>query len=124
MINSRYNIYNNIKGHDNDNYYYKKRHTDPGVFSLSLDQIAEIELAYCQNVSDRGLPYAVIKEIERAIKSGILMEHIIEAIEKTGVAPSPSPAYLRRILQNWRTYGYTDDFDTFRQVKAREDLPF
>lgn len=65
------------------------------------DRIRE---AYEDNVAER-MTQAAANIIEHAYQEGLEVEEIIMAIEETGLAPSPSPYYLRAILRNWLVNG-------------------
>lgn len=86
-----------------NNYYYNN--TVPGV-SLTAEDGERIKEAYLDNISDR-MTGAVANMITNAINKGLTVNEIIMAIEETGFAPQPSPAYLRRILENWAESGVT-----------------
>ena len=64
-----------------------------------------IREAYEENIGQ--LTGAVAKLIEQVLDHGLTAEEVVMAIEETGFAPKPSPAYLRRILQNWAETGVT-----------------
>ena len=93
-----------------NNYNYNNRYTDPGVRvekTLSPEEGEAIVEAYKLNISEYGMTAAVAQEIEQAYAKGLTAEEIILAIEETGFAPRPSPAYLRAILRNWAFSGVT-----------------
>lgn len=88
--------------HDNNNYNY-----NPGagraLLPADLEQIRE---SYVDNIGP--LTGAVASLIEDAFYKGKLeVEEILMAIEETGLAPRPSPYYLRAILKNWAENGVT-----------------
>lgn len=92
-----------ISQEDHDNYYYNT-HTS-GRF-LTPENGEAIKTAYLENISDT-MTGAVAHMIEDAFKNGLEAAEIVMAIEETGFAPRPSPAYLRKILENWVTNGVT-----------------
>lgn len=92
-----------ISTEDHNNYYYNTHAT--GRF-LTPEQGEAIKQAYLDNISDQ-MTGAVASMIESAFKNGLEAEEIVMAIEETGFAPRPSPAYLRRILENWVISGVT-----------------
>lgn len=92
------------KNQDNyNNYYYNN--TVPGV-SLTPEDGERIKEAYLDNIADR-MTGAVANMITNAFNRGLSVNEIVMAIEETGFAPNPSPAYLRRILENWAENGVT-----------------
>ena len=95
--------YNNNK-HDNynNNYYY---HPEPGVLQLTPENLEEIRVAYEENIGP--MTGAVASMIEAAAEHGLTHVEVIWAIEETGLAPRPSPYYLRAILRNWAETGVT-----------------
>ena len=104
---------------DYNNYYYNTHAT--GRF-ISPEQGEEIKNAYMENISDT-MTGAVARMIEDAFKNGLEANEIVMAIEETGFAPRPSPAYLRRILENWVTNGVTVS-KIRHEVKANKALPW
>ena len=58
--------------------------------------------------------------IEDAMGSGIDVDTIIWAIEETGLAPNPSPRYLRAVLRNWSFRGHVSSrvHGTERHINA------
>ena len=87
---------------ENDyNYYnnnYNNRHTEPGV-SINREAGERIVQAYTQAVGPMN--YYVAQEIESAIRQGLTVANVLEAIQITSFAPRPSAAYLRAVLRNW-----------------------
>ena len=88
------------------NNYYNNNYTHGAGRFLSPERCEAIKMAYVENISDR-VPGAVAHMIERAFASGLEADEIVMAIEETGFAPQPSPWYLKKILENWVTYGVT-----------------
>lgn len=88
---------------DHNNYYYIA-HGAGRVISAEVGE--RIKEAYMDNISDR-MTGAVANMITAAFEKGLSAEEIIMAIEETGFAPHPSPAYLRRILESWAEFGVT-----------------
>ena len=88
----------------NDNDY---RTTDPGVYRHWTPEEGERILeAYTGNVSEM-MTMGVATMIEDAYQHGMSVDDIILACHETGFAPRPSPAYLRKILENWAEFGVT-----------------
>ena len=86
---------------NNYNYYnnnYNNRHTEPGV-SINREAGERIVQAYTQAVGPMN--YYVAQEIESAIRQGLTVANVLEAIQITSFAPRPSAAYLRAVLRNW-----------------------
>jgi len=97
-----------ITEQQNHNYYNNNyRDTQPGVRVLTRDDGETILAAYLDNINPDGMTGAVAAEIEKAYAAGLSVEDIVLAIEETGFAPRPSPAYLRAILRNWAFSGVT-----------------
>lgn len=92
-----------ISAEDYNNYYYNTH--DTGRF-LTPEQGEAIKQAYLDNIAD-SMTGAVANMIEQAFKNGLTADEIVMAIEETGFAPRPSPAYLRKILENWALNGVT-----------------
>ena len=88
---------------DNNNYYYNTHGTGRVIRAEVGERIKE---AYLDNISDR-MTGAVANMITAAFEKGLTADEIIMAIEETGFAPHPSPAYLRRILESWAEFGVT-----------------
>lgn len=88
---------------DNYNYYYNTHGTGRVIRAEVGERIKE---AYLDNISDR-MTGAVANMITAAFEKGLTADEIIMAIEETGFAPHPSPAYLRRILESWAEFGVT-----------------
>lgn len=106
MTNTRNTTNNNKTDHqqeDHNNYYYNIHGT--GRF-LTAEDGQRIKEAYIDNISDH-MTGAVANLITNAHSKGLTVDEIIMAIEETGFAPHPSPAYLRRILENWAENGVT-----------------
>ncbi len=74
-------------------------HTEPGVCITPEDGKRIIE-AYGMNIAPQISP-AVARMIEDFIAAGHTVDHVIDAIERTGFAPRPSPQYLRAVLRNY-----------------------
>lgn len=91
-----YQEYNNY----NNNY---NNHTEPGVFMITADDAERICKAY--NSAIGVLNGTVAAMIESAVKGGLTVDNIIQAINETAFAPRPSAAYLRAILRNWLKNG-------------------
>lgn len=89
--------------HHDYNYYYNTH--GAGRF-LSPEDGERIKNAYLDNIADR-MTGAVANMITNAFNRGLTADEIVMAIEETGFAPQPSPAYLRRILENWAENGVT-----------------
>ena len=85
-------------------YYNNYYNTHASGRVLPAEAGERIRDAYIDNVSDR-MTGAAAKIIEDAYTAGMTVEQIIMAIEDTGLAPRPSPAYLRAILQEWARCG-------------------
>lgn len=83
---------------DNNYNYYNNRHTEPGV-SINREAGERIVQAYTQAVGPMN--YYVAQEIESAIRQGLTVANVLEAIQITSFAPRPSAAYLRAVLRNW-----------------------
>lgn len=69
------------------------------------EECEAIKEAYNDNIG--AMTGAVAKIIEQAFEAGLTSEEIIMAIEETGLAPNPSPYYMRAILKNWAESGVT-----------------
>lgn len=110
------------ENHHQDNYnnYYYNTHVT-GRF-LNPEQCEAIKQAYIDNISD-SLTAAVANMIESAFKHGLEANEIVMAIEETGFAPRPSPAYLRRVLENWVENGVTVS-KIRHEVSANRGLPW
>ena len=88
-------------------YNYNNNYIDTGAGRVWLPEEGErIKEAYCDNISDR-MTQAAASLIEKAYQAGLTVDEIIMAIEETGLAPSPSPYYLKAILSNWAENGVT-----------------
>lgn len=74
-------------------------HTEPGV-SITAEDGKRIIEAYGMNIAPQISP-AVARMIEAFIAAGHTVDHVIDAIERTGFAPRPSPQYLRAVLRNY-----------------------
>lgn len=74
-------------------------HTEPGVCITPEDGNRIIE-AYGMNIAPQISP-AVARMIEDFIAAGHTVDHVIDAIERTGFAPRPSPQYLRAVMRNY-----------------------
>ena len=86
-------------------HYYYNNNISHGAGRVFPKEAGErIREAYIENVCDR-MTAAAAKIIEDAYQAGMTIEQIIMAIEDTGLAPRPSPAYLRAILQEWARCG-------------------
>lgn len=83
---------------DNNYNYYNNRHTEPGV-SINREAGERIVQAFTQAVGPMN--YYVAQEIESAIRQGLTVANVLEAIQITSFAPRPSAAYLRAVLRNW-----------------------
>lgn len=86
---------------NNYNYYnnnYNNRHTEPGV-SINREAGERIVQAFTQAVGPMN--YYLAQEIESAIRQGLTVANVLEAIQITSFAPRPSAAYLRAVLRNW-----------------------
>ena len=83
---------------DNNYNYYNNRNTEPGV-SINREAGERIVHAYTQAVGPMN--YFVAQEIESAIRQGLTVANVLEAIQITSFAPRPSAAYLRAVLRNW-----------------------
>ena len=96
------NQYNNSKqistGNNNNNIIII-RDTHPGV-SINPEDGNRIIAAYVENIGP-AINAPVARLIEDFIKAGHTVDHVIDAIERTGFAPRPSPAYLRAVLRNY-----------------------
>lgn len=66
-----------------------------------MEKIAE---AYRANIGPMITQAAAIV-IENALRAGMEPSTVIWAIEETGLAPRPSPYYLRAVLRNWAEFG-------------------
>lgn len=85
------------------NHYYNNNYNNYN--QTSPEAMQTIREAYEENIGQ--LTGAVAKLIEQVLDHGLTAEEVVMAIEETGFAPKPSPAYLRRILQNWAETGVT-----------------
>lgn len=83
---------------DNNYNYYNNSHTEPGV-SINREAGERIVQAFTQAVGPMN--YFVAQEIESAIRQGLTVANVLEAIQITSFAPRPSAAYLRAVLRNW-----------------------
>lgn len=108
-----------ISSEDYNNYYYNTH--GAGRFLTPEDGEA-IKQAYLDNISDT-MSGAVAHMLESAFKNGLTAKEIVMAIEETGFAPRPSPAYLRKILENWVTNGVTVS-KIRHEVSANRGLPW
>ena len=68
-------------------------------------QLLLIAEAYRANVA-KTITAAVAQMIEDALDHGMDCDSIIWACEETGLAPNPSPRYLRAVLRNWALRGH------------------
>lgn len=98
--------------HDNN---YNKAHA-PGRF-LTPEDCECIKAAYATNIGN-SMTAAVAHMIEQAFENGLTADQIVMAINETGFAPRPSPAYLRAILKNWTEHGVT-----LYRAKSNMDRP-
>jgi hypothetical protein len=73
--------------------------THPGV-SISPEDGERIVTAYTANIAPQ-LTAAVAAMIEEHIARGLTVDDVLDAINRTGFAPRPSPAYLRAVLRNY-----------------------
>ena len=89
--------------HHNNNYNIA---TEPGVCVISAEDGERMRQSYEDNLGIR-MTLVVARMIEKAVADGLTVDEIILAIEETGFAPSPSPWYLRKILENWLATGVT-----------------
>lgn len=85
-------------GSNNNNIIIIKD-TAPGV-SINPEDGNRIIQAYTENIGP-SINAPVARLIEEFIASGHTVDHVIDAIERTGFAPRPSPAYLRAVLRNY-----------------------
>ena len=69
------------------------------------EQLRLIAEAYRANVARQITP-VVAHMIEDAMAAGMDCDTIIWACEETGLAPNPSPRYLRAVLRNWSLRGH------------------
>lgn len=76
---------------------------------LTHEDGERIVAAYVANVNERGMTMAVARIIEDAVKAGLTVDDIVDACEATGLAPYPSPRYLKAVLRNWSTNGRVAD---------------
>ena len=67
--------------------------------SINREAGERIVQAYTQAVGPMN--YYVAQEIESAIRQGLTVANVLEAIQITSFAPRPSAAYLRAVLRNW-----------------------
>ena len=93
---------------DNYNYNYNNNYTEPGVSreAWTEQEINDIKMSYFDNISDR-MTASAAQIIEKAYNAGLTVNEIIMAIEETGLAPNPTPWYLKKILENWAENGVT-----------------
>ena len=111
----------NYERSDYYDYNYNNYNNTHGTRRVLPPEAGErIREAYIDNVSDR-MTGAAAKIIEDAYQAGMSIEQIIMAIEDTGLAPRPSPAYLRAILVEWTQCGITVSRSTreVTQCKAK-----
>lgn len=96
------NQYTQNKNENKDDYNHNdyNKHTGPGV---SEEMMIRIGKAYMQNVA-RQITAAAARVIEDGLRE-FDPDTVLLAIEETGLAPKPSPAYLRAILRNWKEKG-------------------
>lgn len=71
---------------------------------MTPEQCEAIKTAYLENISDK-MTGAVANLIEKAFQSGLEADEIILAIKETGLAPNPTPWYLKKVLENWAESG-------------------
>ena len=83
----------------NNNNIIIIKNTQPGV-SISPEDGERIVRAYMDNIG-YGINPPVARMIEEFISNGHTVNDVIDAIERTGFAPRPSPAYLRAVLRNY-----------------------
>lgn len=100
----QYQYNNNACMHDNNNNNNNNYHPEPGV-SYTKEDLDEIRAAYEDNIGT--LTGAAACMIEEAMMHGISPSDVIMAIEDTGMAPRPTPYYLRAILRRWAETGVT-----------------
>ena len=92
--------------HHHDNNYYNNNYNNGAGRALLPADLEQIRDSYVDNIGP--LTGAVASLIEDAFYKGKLeVEEILMAIEETGLAPRPSPYYLRAILKNWAENGVT-----------------
>lgn len=105
-INQQENKYQDQKNNNGVDYYnnYNISHGTGRIMPTEAGE--RIRDAYIDNVCDR-MTAAAAHMIEEAFQAGMTVEDIILAIEDTGLAPRPSPAYLKAILATWAKEGYT-----------------
>lgn len=72
---------------------------------MTPDECEAIKEAYVDNIG--SMTGSVAKIIEQAFEAGLTSEEIVMAIEETGLAPNPTPYYMRAILKNWAESGVT-----------------
>lgn len=98
-ITNRSSNKHNYQQKDNSSIINIIKTPEPGVFWL--EQIRE---AYNENIGKLNMPVA--RYIENLLFS-VKMEPgvIIEAIERTGWARTPSAAYMRAVLENFKRQG-------------------
>lgn len=113
---------NSIISQEDHNNYYNNNYTHGSGRFMSPEQCEAIKTAYLENISET-VPGAVAHMIENAFANGLEAEEIVMAIEETGFAPRPSPWYLKKILENWVTYGVTVS-KIRHESKVNQGLPW
>lgn len=86
--------------YNNNNNYNNTRPT------VSQEILSKIRDSYSENVAPQ-MTRAAARMIEDAMSHGMDPDTVILAIEETGLAPHPSPLYLRAILRHWAMTGVT-----------------
>lgn len=84
---------------DNNNINIIIRHTHPGV-RITPEDGARIIREYSSNVAP-VLTGVMQSLIEEHVAKGMSVDDVIECIHITGMAPRPSPQYLRAVMRNY-----------------------
>lgn len=97
-----------LQGGSSSQYYYYNNNIDHDTGRAHKmwppEDGERILEAYTDNVAET-MTLAVARMIEGAFDAGLTVDEIILAIEETGLAPRPSPRYLKAILKNWMANG-------------------
>ena len=95
---------NNINSYS---YYYLD--TEPGVREKAVRQLnadRDVIIQFYYDSLGLRLTNVVANMFIDFIASGHTVTQLLDAIERTAFAPRPSPAYLKKVLCNYDSYGH------------------
>ena len=91
----------------------------------------EVEQYYCDTFGTAAMPPVAIRQIDYAFEQGMSPDLIMTAIDEAALAPRPSWAYARAIIQRLLAEGvltpeaYTERQARFYSRRSRDrELPF